>query len=158
MNRFRLEQLARLVTQDREALGPGDLHDTEWQNIVHLTLDERLDGWHFCPSFDGLLTQGEGAEAPTLCTCGKLRPFSYTFEGSTYRVYPAIHSGGLCLDHVHDDFSNDARYTDLVPPDYVEIRDFPEIERVLVACFDEAKRRYGSIVQSISQRQDLTLP
>jgi hypothetical protein len=36
---------------------------------ITLTPDQVRDGWHFCPSFDGLLTQGENHTGST-CLCG----------------------------------------------------------------------------------------
>jgi hypothetical protein len=32
-----------------------------------LTLEEMRDGWHFCPEFDQLLTQGEERDAEGRC-------------------------------------------------------------------------------------------
>ncbi len=33
----------------------------------HLTVEEQRDGWHFCPEFDQLLTQGEERDAEGRC-------------------------------------------------------------------------------------------
>lgn len=38
---------------------------------ARLTREERVDGWHFCPEFDDLLTQGEERDEQGRCVfCG----------------------------------------------------------------------------------------
>ncbi len=36
---------------------------------THLTASELAEGWHFCPEFDGLLTQGECKDEQGICIC-----------------------------------------------------------------------------------------
>ena len=45
---------------------------TEPRNPLYgdtLTTAQIRDGWHYCPAFDGLLTQGEGPNGT--CYCGR---------------------------------------------------------------------------------------
>lgn len=139
MHTLRIEELKRQLSESN--IAEGDVPNYEWHTKKLLHHHERMDGWHFCPEFDGLLTQGEGT-TQHMCSCGRLQPFLYTFEEETYRVFAAIHCGHLHLDYVYDGLGQD-----MVPPDEIDIRDFPEHERVLTACFAEAKRRYGSFTK-----------
>lgn len=52
---------------DREPLFPPRLGDPQDGDI--LTEQEMANGWHYCPAFDGLLTQGENRTGDR-CYCG----------------------------------------------------------------------------------------
>ena len=42
-----------------------------WDETTQLTTNEIAAGWHFCPEFVGLLTQGE--KGPQECYCGTFK-------------------------------------------------------------------------------------
>jgi len=70
-----MDHLANIIEALDELLGEPEAGDRDphfpssLSPDITLTPDQVREGWHFCPSFDYLLTQGENHTGST-CICG----------------------------------------------------------------------------------------